>query len=96
MRTQIDPARLRELREQGFEEAKSGRPFVNPHAAAKSKDVMRRRGEEWASSVCGRVFDRRSIWYPTLPWLNEGEMETLILADAEEDRAAFADIVGEQ
>lgn len=58
--------------------------FADPRACNRAQDAMRRRGEQWAASVCGRTFGRRSIAFPSLPWLLDGEPELLDAADAAE------------
>ncbi|MEV0619565.1 hypothetical protein AB0I81_40045 [Nonomuraea sp. NPDC050404] len=92
MRTTLTPETLAELATQGRAEAARS-PFVDPCAAAKSKQLLRERGEEWAASVLMRDLSRRSLrggW----PWLETGELEALILADRAEwqqlERAATA------
>lgn len=83
MKTTLTPEHLATLHAQGREEA--GRsPFVDPCAAAKSKKLLQERGESWAASVLMRDLSRRSLAFPYLPWLEDGEMETLILADRAE------------
>lgn len=82
MRTTLSPEQLATLAAQGRAEAARS-PFVDPAAAAKSKRLLRERGEEWAASVLMRDLSRRSLlggW----PWLEDGELETLILADRAE------------
>ncbi|RSN12839.1 hypothetical protein DMB42_11720 [Nonomuraea sp. WAC 01424] len=82
MRTTLTPEKLAELAAQGRAEAAKSR-FVDPCAAAKSKKLLCERGEEWAASVLMRDLSRRSLrggW----PWLEDGELETLILADSAE------------
>lgn len=83
MRTTLSPERLAELAAEGQAQAARSR-FVDPCAAAASKKLLRERGEEWAASVLMRDLSRRSLALPHLPWLEDGEMETLILADRAE------------
>ncbi|WP_431897886.1 hypothetical protein [Nonomuraea sp. bgisy101] len=83
MRTALSPEQLVALAVQGSAEAAMNR-FVDPCAVAHSKRILRERGEEWAASVLMRDLSRRSIAFPLLPWLEDGEMETLILADRAE------------
>ncbi|MFG1683538.1 hypothetical protein ACGFNP_25440 [Nonomuraea sp. NPDC049269] len=83
MRTTLTPEKLAELAAQGRAEAARS-PFVDPCAAVQSKKLLRERGEEWAASVLMRDLSRRSIALPHLPWLEDGEIETLILADRAE------------
>lgn len=93
--TAIPPARLREIREEGLAQAKAGGRFVDPTMVARSKQVLRSRGEAWAEVVLGRRFTRRSRIDASWPWLEDGDMEALVLADAEEDRARFDEITRE-
>lgn len=93
MRTTLPPERLAALAAQGRAEAARSQ-FVDPCAAAQSKQLLRERGEEWAASVLMRDLSRRSLLLSHLPWLEDGELETLILADRAEweqfERAATA------
>lgn len=88
--THIEPGRLVELRVEA--QGRVG-PFVNPVACAQAAQAIRRRGEVWASAVCGRPLVERSRLRPNLPALRSGEEELLALADVEEDRARFGAIV---
>jgi hypothetical protein len=88
--TAITPERLVELRVEA--QGQVG-PFVDPVACNRATWAIKRRGEGWAAEVCGRQLDRRSVLRPDLPRLNTGEVELLVLADREEDRALFARIV---
>jgi hypothetical protein len=83
MRTTLPPERLAELAAQGRAQAARS-PFVNPHTVANATKLLRERGEAWASSVLMRPLERRALIGPQYPWLEEGEMETLVLADAAE------------
>lgn len=94
METKINPARLREIREEAVRQAARS-PFVDPRAVHFATQAIRRRGEPWAELVLGRRFDRRSLAVLSMPWLRTGELEALVLADVEEDVAAFAEIVKE-
>lgn len=76
MRTTLTPERLAA---QGAAEAARS-CFVDPCAVAASKKLLRERGEEWAASVLMRDISRRSPGAPAYPWLEDGEMETLVLA----------------
>ncbi|MDP9870394.1 MULTISPECIES: hypothetical protein [Streptosporangium] len=88
MRTCLTPDQLASLAAQGFAESQRSR-FVDPDAVAKSKRILCERGEEWAASVLMRDLSRRSLLLPHLPYLENGELETLILADrAEWDQLA--------
>lgn len=79
MKTTLAPETLAELAAQGrAQAAKSG--FVDPSMAVASKKLLRERGEEWAASVLMRDLSRRSALFDHLPWLVDGEMETLIFA----------------
>jgi hypothetical protein len=82
MRTTLSPEQLVELAAQGRAEAARS-PFVDPAAAAKAKRLLRERGEEWAASVLMRDLSRRAL-RGGLPWLEDGEMEALVLADRAE------------
>ncbi|MGW0485811.1 hypothetical protein [Nonomuraea sp. NPDC003214] len=94
MRTSLTPEKLAELAARGRAEVAASRaanPFVNPDVAAACRKVLRQRGEEWAASVLMRNLARRSLGVPGMPWLEDGEMETLILADrAEWEQLAHA------
>lgn len=83
MRTTLTPEKLAELATRGRAEAARSR-FVDPCAVAQSKKLLRERGEEWAASVLMRDLSRRSLLFGHLPWLEDGELETLILADRAE------------
>ncbi|MFI6594942.1 hypothetical protein ACIBHX_01770 [Nonomuraea sp. NPDC050536] len=83
MRTTLSPEQLADLAVQGQAEAAKSR-FVDPCAVVASKKILRERGEEWAASVLMRDLSRRSLLFGHLPWLEDGEMETLILADRAE------------
>lgn len=87
--TAICEPRLTELRAAGV--AARSR-FVDPRTAHRLQSVLTQRGEKWAAAVLGRDLSRRSLAAPTMPWLNDGEMHTLIAADAEEDRIRFDEI----
>ncbi|MBG0818937.1 hypothetical protein [Planomonospora sp. ID82291] len=81
--TTLSPERLAELAAQG--RAQAGRsPFVNPDTVAQLKELLRERGETWAASILMRDLSRRSLLFPHLPWLKDGEMETLVLANKAE------------
>lgn len=82
LRTFLTPERLAELAAEGRAQAARSR-FVDPDVVAECKKVLRERGEIWAASVLMRDISRRSLlggW----PWLEDGEMETLILANRAE------------
>lgn len=83
MKTTLAPETLTGLAARGKAESRRS-PFVDPCAVAASKKLLRERGEEWAGSVLMRRLDRRSVAFPALPWLEDGEMEALILADRAE------------
>lgn len=93
MRTTLSPEQLADLAAQGVAKAAAS-PFVNPDAVAQALKVLRERGEDWAASVLMRDLSRRSLASPRLPWFENGELETLILADRAEweqlQRAATA------
>lgn len=72
---------LIQLRAEGIAQAAVHLPFVDARAAARAKHLLRSRGEQWAMSVLGRDISRRSLACPTLPALEDGEIETLVLAD---------------
>ncbi|MEU6715213.1 hypothetical protein ABZ897_27420 [Nonomuraea sp. NPDC046802] len=94
LRTLLTPKRLAELSAEGRAQAARSR-FVDPDVVAESKKILRERGEIWAASVLMRDLSRRSRrggW----PWLEDGEMETLILANrAEWEQLAAAAQGGE-
>ena len=61
-------------------------PYVDPDVMAEAVRVIAFRGEPWVASVLGRDLTRRSVLFPHLPWLDDGEAETLCLADRAERR----------
>ncbi|MEU4331460.1 hypothetical protein [Nonomuraea dietziae] len=81
--TTLSPERLVEMAAQGRALAARSR-FIDPDAASRSKRILRERGETWAVSVLMRDLSRRSPGAPAFPWLENGEMETLILAEQAE------------
>ncbi|GAA2411042.1 hypothetical protein GCM10010404_81190 [Nonomuraea africana] len=83
LHTTLTPERLAELAALGRTLAARSR-FVDPEAAARSKKLLRERGETWAASVLMRDLSRRSLLLPAYPWLEDGEMETLVLAEQAE------------
>ena len=58
-------------------------PFEDPHTMNAYREVLGRRGEDWASSVLCRDLTRRSLTWG--PWLEHGEPEILVLADKREE-----------
>lgn len=80
-RTLLSPERLAQLHAEGRERA--GR-FVNPCTISQLRRVLTQRGEPWAASVLLRPINRRSRCDARLPWLEAGEEEILVLADAAE------------
>ncbi|WP_042377193.1 hypothetical protein [Gordonia alkanivorans] len=89
MSTQIPEPALVALRSTCLEANRHER-FVNPRLCAQACTVLDRRGERWAAAVLGRALDHRSVAVPTRPYLVAGELQTLVAADAEEDRHAIA------
>jgi len=81
MNTALAPEKIAQLHAEG--QAKVG-PFVDPHTINRCKRILRDRGEEWAQSVLLRRFTRRSMICAAFPWLENGEDEILVLADAAE------------
>jgi hypothetical protein len=63
---------------------RSKSPFENPDVMAWMRDALEQRGEAWAASVLGRNLERRSLITPSVPWLEPGEAELLVLAHAAE------------
>lgn len=59
-------------------------PFENPATVNLGRQVLARRGEVWAQQVLGRTFDRRSLINRSVPWLEPGDMEILVMADRED------------
>jgi hypothetical protein len=57
-------------------------PFEDPVTMNRYRDVLLRRGEEWAASVLCRDISRRSLTWG--PWLEQSEPEILVLADQAE------------
>lgn len=57
-------------------------PFEDPRTMNRYREVLTRRGEQWASSVLSRDLSRRSLTWG--PWLDRGEPEILIAADRAE------------
>ena len=87
MKTTLTPERLAELHAAGRRQADESR-FVNPVVILRAGQLLRERGEEWAATVLLRKLTRRSMINPGVPWLEDGEPETLLLADIEEWRNA--------
>lgn len=83
MKTFLTPERLAVLHGEGRAQA-AGSPFVDPYAVYQLEVLLRERGEEWVASVLLRDLSCRSIGRPSYPWLHDGEMETLILANRSE------------
>jgi hypothetical protein len=82
--TRLAPAALAVAHAEGIaRNAHNGR-FVDPRACARAEELLATRGWPWAESVLGRTFDRRSVAFPHLPWLNDGDPEILVAADAAE------------
>lgn len=84
--TTLSPETLAELHARGREAARTSGPFVDPHLVHLVKDLLRDQGEPWAASVLLRPLTRRSLIDGSWPWLEDGEMETLLMAAAEEWR----------
>lgn len=84
MQTTLSPERLDYLHIAGRAEAAVSR-YVNPRVVGEAIKVLGERGEAWAASVLQRDLTRRSPARPSLPWFQDGEMETLILAHKEEE-----------
>ncbi|GAB5005459.1 hypothetical protein MAHJHV63_52750 [Mycobacterium avium subsp. hominissuis] len=82
-RTVLPAELLARLHTEGRMAASRSR-FVDPNAVADVRKLLAERGEEWAASVLMRDIARRSIACPQLPWLDPGELETLVLADKAE------------
>jgi hypothetical protein len=59
-------------------------PFENPATMNRYREILTRRGEDWARSVLCRDISRRSLTWG--PWLEPGEAEILVLADEAESR----------
>jgi hypothetical protein len=90
--TALTAAQLADLRAQGHA---APRPrFVDPGEIHRAKEILTRRGEGWATEILGRDLSARSRVDPRFPWLTSADLATLLLADVEEDRAAFGGIVG--
>lgn len=87
--TKLSEQKLVEIRAWGYSQVKQ---FVDPYVVQQVKDVLYRRGEEWAESILGRELSRRSCWFPTLPWLRVGEEYILVEADQDEDLLALKDL----
>lgn len=94
--THIPAARLVELRQQGLAAERADGPFVDPRMLYRCEQVLAKRGQRWAEAILSRSMAKRSIAFPNKPWLNPGDDHTLVLADVEEDRAAFDGITGGQ
>lgn len=92
MRTPLTPEELAALHAKGKALAEQGGGFVNPYMADRAAALISQRGEEWTKSVLLRGLTRRVPGRRDLPWLNQGELETLVLAEQAEldalDRAA--------
>ena len=89
MRTQLPELMLVNLRAQGFAHRAV---FVDPHVLNKALTILRRRGEEWVSSVLGHDLTKRSLIDSAQAYLVDGEQYTLIAADRAEDQLALAEI----
>jgi hypothetical protein len=92
MKTTLAPETLAALAAQGRAEAALNR-FVDPCGVRQAMRLLRERGEDWAASVLMRpnLSARRSLIAPAFPWLEDGELETLILAhQAEWDQLVAA------
>lgn len=81
--TRIPEAQLAQLR--GLSVFGRLEPFPNPDVIAASKRALTRRGENWAAAVLDRDLSRRSIAFPTLPYLESGEPYVLAEADCIEE-----------
>lgn len=84
MITNIAPERLAQLHAEGRAQALAAGKFIDPHTVAAAERVLNVRGERWAASVLLRDLSRRSRLLPQRPWLENGELETLVLADRAE------------
>lgn len=81
--TTLSAARLVEIHAEGVM-LRGTSPFEDPFTMNRYREVLIRRGEEWASSVLCRPLERRSLTWG--PWLEKGEPEILVLADKEEEQ----------
>ncbi len=88
MATPIPEDRLVELRAAGTEMAARGK-FVDPRMCHRAQQIIRERGERWVAAILGRDVSRRSVGVPNMPHLRDGDLETIIAADADEDRYAI-------
>jgi hypothetical protein len=91
MKTTLTPETLAALHAEGRAQAACSR-FVDPVAVSRCRRVLTQRGEEWAASVLLRDISRRSPLRASLPYLDTGEPEILVLADAAEWKALSKDV----
>lgn len=68
--------------------------FVDPTVIVWCREVLTRRGEDWAASVLGRSLERRSLLSPSFPWLTAADPYALIEADRVETVAQLEAIGG--
>ncbi|MDN5758637.1 MAG: hypothetical protein L0H59_08905 [Tomitella sp.] len=87
--TALQPQQLTALRERGHAMSAASGPFVDPRSAYRVRRILADRGEEWAAAVLSRKLTARSRVDAGVPWLREGELETLDEADRAEDDAAL-------
>ena len=75
---------LVEIRQQQRGKGTASR-FVDPFIIYSCGQVLKRRGEVWASHVLGRSLDRRSLIDSGFPWLEPDEPYILVEADLRQD-----------
>ena len=84
MATSLTPEQLARLHLEGRVHAAAEGPFINPRMVVRAEKILAVRGEQWAASVLMRELSRRSLMSSHYPWFEDGELQTLILADAAE------------
>ena len=91
MKTTLTPEALAALHAEGRAQAALSR-FVDPVGISRCRRVLTQRGEDWAASVLLRDISRRSQLAASLPYLQDGEPEILVLADAAEWKALAKEV----
>jgi hypothetical protein len=91
MKTILSAEVLAALHAEGRAQAALSR-FIDPMAISRCRRVLTQRGQDWAQSVLLRDLARRSRLYPSMPWLEDGEPEILVLADAAEWKALSREV----
>ena len=82
MKTALTEEKLTSLRAKAQAMPRSA--FIDPFVIEESKEILRRRGEDWAASVLGHDLIKRSVLLPQYQWLKDYEPDVLMAADTEE------------